>query len=43
MDKFFDSPIINLIYDYDGRYNHNNKVVLSSFESIIKWWYYTCS
>lgn len=41
MNKFFDDSIINLIYDYDGKYNHNKKVFLSNFESLIKWWYYT--
>ena len=40
MNKIFDNSIIDLIYDYDGRYKYNNEVFLTNFESIIKWWYY---
>tara|TARA_B100001175_G_C19423746_1_gene597463 strand:+ start:393 stop:647 length:255 start_codon:yes stop_codon:yes gene_type:complete len=40
MDKILDDFIIDLIYEYDGRYKMNKNTILNDIEIKIKWWDY---
>lgn len=40
MFKKLPIQILDIIYEYDGRYKLNKKEMLETLSSYIKWWYY---